>query len=85
MKEQESDIRVGEASRLFLDVIDQNGIQPLVRVASEFFGVPVLLTDELFHIRSIWPREGTGVPALDESIRNGAIKEMCIRDRCRSA
>lgn len=74
MKEQESDIRVGEASRLFLDVIDQNGIQPLVRVASEFFGVPVLLTDELFHIRSIWPREGTGVPALDESIRNGAIK-----------
>ena len=74
MKEQESDIRVGEASRLFLDVIDQNGIQPLVRVASEFFGVPVLLTDELFHIRSIWPREGTGVPALHESIRNGAIK-----------
>lgn len=74
MNEREGDIRVGEASRHFLDVIDQNGVQPLVRAASEFFGVPVLLTDELFHIRSVWPREGTGVPALDESIRNGAIK-----------
>ena len=73
-EQEQNPLRVGEASRRFLDVIDQNGVQPLVRAASEFFGVPVLLTDELFHIRSVWPREGTGVPALDESIRNGAIK-----------
>lgn len=74
MTENKSDIRVGNACRLFLDVVDQNGVQPLIRAASEFFGAPVLLTDELFHIRSVWPREGTGVPELDESIRNNAIK-----------
>ena len=67
-------MRVGEACRRFLDVIDQNGVQPLIRAASEFFGAPVLLTDGLFHIRSVWPREGTGVEELDESIRHNAIK-----------
>lgn len=74
MNHQKNEARIGEASRRFLDVIDQPGIHPLIRVASEFFGVPVLLTDEQFRIRSVWPREGTGIVELDESIRGGTIK-----------
>ena len=71
---QKNEARIGEASRRFLDVIDQPGVHPLIRVASEFFGVPVLLTDERFRIRSVWPRDGTGVEELDDSIRGGSIK-----------
>lgn len=74
MKDSKGVRRVAEASRCFLDVIDQEGVQPLIQAASEFFGAPVLLTDELFHIRSVWPREQTGVAELDQSIRDGAIQ-----------
>ena len=35
---QKNEARIGEASRRFLDVIDQPGVHPLIRVASEFFG-----------------------------------------------
>lgn len=65
---------MGDACRRFLDVIGQNGVQPLIQAASEFFGAPVLLTDELFYIRSVWPRENTGIAELDESIQENAIK-----------
>ena len=83
MKETKGSRRVAEACRCFLDVIDQEGVQPLIQAASEFFGAPVLFTDELFHIRSVWPREQTGVAELDQSIREGAIqakREWAILD-----
>ena len=71
---QTSDIRVGRACRAFLDVIDQAGVQPLIRAASEFFSAPVVLTDGRFHIRAVWPREATGLPELDECIRRNVME-----------
>lgn len=66
--------RVAQASKRFLDVIDQEGELPLIRAAADFFRAPVLLTDQLFHIRSVWPRENTGIWELDENIREGTLR-----------
>lgn len=65
--------RIAQASKRFLDVVDQEGELPLIRAAAEFFRAPVLLVDQLFHIRSVWPKEYTGIQELDENIRDGAL------------
>ena len=74
MNERVNQDRVAQASKRFLDVIDQEGELPLIRAAAEFFRAPVLLTDQLFHIRSVWPREATGIPELDDNLREGTLQ-----------
>ena len=66
--------RVANASSRMLDVVTQEGIQPLVQAAAEIFGAPVMLTDQLFHIRAVWPKEHTGIPVLEDYLSSGSIK-----------
>ncbi|MBR1781601.1 MAG: helix-turn-helix domain-containing protein [Oscillospiraceae bacterium] len=67
-----SEDRIAQASRRFLDAVGQNGVQALIRTASEIYDAPVVLTDQLFHIRTVWPQV-TGLPALDRCIQSGNL------------
>ena len=68
----------GEAYQVFFDALQSHSLHRLVKTACEFFGVPVLLTNEHYQLICLFPEEEIGVPIYDELFRNRILPKELI-------
>jgi hypothetical protein len=65
MNEQSNSKREDEAYRQFFEAVIEGGIENIVRVASELFESPVLVTDENYRLICQFPKKAIGNPVWD--------------------
>lgn len=68
-----------EAYRIFFEALQHYSLRELVRTASDFFGVPVLLTNEHYHLITMYPKEKIGVSLYDTLLARRILpKELIV-------
>ena len=64
---------VPEAYRIFFEVLKEDNIDAMVKAAWEFFGLPILLTDENYKSICQYPPRKLGQPIWDALLENTAL------------
>ena len=68
-----------EAYRVFFEALQSGSVQELVRSAYAFFGVPVLLTNEHYHLLALCPEVEIGLPLYDTLLNKKVLpKELVV-------
>ncbi|MBQ9827621.1 MAG: hypothetical protein IJM62_02955, partial [Lachnospiraceae bacterium] len=69
---------VSEAYQTFFEALQYNSIPYLVKIASIFFGVPVLLTNEHYQLISLYPEREVGVFIYDTLYKNRILPRELV-------
>ena len=67
-----------EAYQTFFNALHHQSLQEMVKTASLFFGVPVLLTNEHYHLISLYPEEEIGISLYDTMLHNRILPKELI-------
>lgn len=71
---------LSEAYQMFFEALKSDSIDILVQTAWEFFGLPVLLTDENYKRICQYPKKKLGQPIWDALLENSALSLDIIQD-----
>ncbi|MDD7679803.1 MAG: helix-turn-helix domain-containing protein [Stecheria intestinalis] len=79
-KETRNHVREIDAYKLFFNELIYSSPVHLVKAAAQFFGMPVLLTDEEYQLISLYPEEKIGNDIYDALLENGVLPTPLIQE-----
>ncbi len=73
-------VKTEDAYRIFFDELSFHSPARLVKTASKFFGLPVMLTNEHYQLISMFPSQPLGVDVYDDLLREHILSPELIHD-----
>lgn len=77
---RQNSVTLAHAYPVFFEALKSDSIEVLVQTAWEFFGLPVLLTDENYKRICQYPKKKLGQPIWDALLENSALSLDIIQD-----